>query len=98
MLEAMDAPARDARLLPPDSALTGIARLDVDAPTATALGRGQTSAADPGTSGIYRCYGPAGRFVGLVESAQGRLRALRLMRTGASASAHGADALRERSD
>ncbi len=35
----------------------------------------------PARSGKYRCYGPAGRFVGLVESANGELRALRLART-----------------
>jgi len=82
-LEAMDAAARDARLLPADAPLAGVARLDVDAPTARALVEGRVGGAPPGAPGHYRCYGPQGRFLGLVESAGGALRALRLSRTDA---------------
>jgi tRNA pseudouridine55 synthase len=82
-LEAMDSAARDALLLPADAALAGVARLDVDAPSAQALVHGRVASAPPGTSGEYRCYGPRGGFLGLVESAGGTLRALRLARTDA---------------
>jgi tRNA pseudouridine55 synthase len=82
-LEAMDAAAREALLLPPDAPLAGVARLDVDAATARALVEGRLGDAPATTPGKYRCYGPRGRFVGLVESAGGALRALRLARTDA---------------
>ncbi len=82
-LEAMDAATRDALLLPADAALAGVARLDVDAPSAQALVHGRAASAPPGTIGKYRCYGPRGGFLGLVESAGGTLRALRLARTDA---------------
>jgi tRNA pseudouridine55 synthase len=80
-LQAMDEPARDRRLLPPDAPLSGVARLDVDATTAQALAAGRIGVSPPGASGMYRCYGPKGRFVGLIESAGGALRSLRLART-----------------
>ncbi len=80
-LEAMEPSARDALLLPADAALAGVPRLDVDAPTALALAQGRAGIAPPDARGRYRCYGPSGRFVGLVESAGGELRALRLVRT-----------------
>jgi tRNA pseudouridine55 synthase len=84
-LEAMDVPARDATLLPVDAALAGVARLDVDAPTALALAQGRVGSAPSEARGKYRCYGPSGRFVGLVESTGGELRALRLARTDEAA-------------
>ncbi len=80
-LDAMELPERDALLLPADAALASIARLDVDATTALALAHGRIGSAPPDSRGKYRCYGPSGRFVGLVESADGELRALRLART-----------------
>jgi len=84
-LGAMELPERDALLLPADAALASIARLDVDATTALALAHGRTGSAPPDSRGKYRCYGPSGRFVGLVESADGELRALRLARTDEAA-------------
>ena len=80
-LEAMPLPERDGRLLPADAPLSGIERLDVDAATALALVQGRAGNAPAESRGRYRCYGPAGRFVGLVESTNGELRALRLART-----------------
>ena len=71
-LEAMDAAARDALLLPPDAPLSLVARLDVDAPTALALAQGRGGAAPVEARGTFRCYGPVGRFVGLVEAAGAR--------------------------
>jgi tRNA pseudouridine55 synthase len=84
-LDAMELPERDALLLPADAALASIARLDVDATTALALAHGRVGSAPPDSRGKYRCYGPSGRFVGLVESADGELRALRLARTDEAA-------------
>ena len=83
-LEAMQITTRDALLLPADAPLAGIARLDVDVRTARAIVEGQVKDAPLGTtSGKYRCYGPQGRFLGLVESVGGALVALRLARTDA---------------
>jgi len=82
-LAAMGADARGALLLPTDAALAGVARLDVDARTALALAQGRAGIAPAEACGKFRCYGPAGRFLGLVESAGGKLRALRLARTDA---------------
>jgi tRNA pseudouridine55 synthase len=83
-LEAMDAAERDALLLPADAPLAAVARLDVDATTARSLAEGRTASGPPGATGQYRCYGPGGRFLGLVECAGGALRALRLSRTDAA--------------
>jgi tRNA pseudouridine55 synthase len=80
-LEAMGGAARDARLLPCDAPLAGVARLDVDASAAQALVAGRIERSPPGVSGKYRCYGPQGRFLGLVEATAGVLRSLRLART-----------------
>ena len=80
-LEAMDPMARDALLLPADAPLAAVARLDVDAPTAQALVDGRIGSAPREAPGRYRCYGPGGRFLGLVECSDGTLRALRLSRT-----------------
>jgi tRNA pseudouridine55 synthase len=80
-LEAMDTAARDALLLPADAPLAAVARLDVDAPTAQALVDGRIGSVPREAPGRYRCYGPGGRFLGLVECSGGVLRALRLSRT-----------------
>lgn len=76
-LEAMDASARLARLLPIDAPLAELPAITVDAASATALSQGRRppSTAVPGR---YRGYGPAG-FVGLVEATGGELRASRLV-------------------
>lgn len=89
-LEAMDAAARDARLLPADAPLEGVARLDVGADAARALREGRTATAPMVAAGPHRCYGPGGGFVGLVECAGGTLRAVRLARTDGVAHRAGA--------
>jgi len=61
--------------------VTHLARLDVDAQTARALVEGRSGAAPAGAPGKYRCYGPLGRFLGLVEASGETLRAIRLART-----------------
>ena len=82
-LDEMSPAARDALLLPADAALAGLARLDVDAPTALALAQGRIASAPGEAQGKFRCYGPDGRFVGLIEASGGALRSLRLARTDA---------------
>jgi len=79
-LEAMDGAARDLLLLPSDAPLSGIARLDVDASTAVDLAAGRVGCSPPDVSGRCRCYGPQGRFLGLVEASSGELRSVRLTR------------------
>jgi hypothetical protein len=83
-LETMSPGARDALLLPADSALASLARLDVDAPTALALVQGRIASAPAEATGKFRCYGPLGRFVGLVQATGGTLRSLRLARSDGS--------------
>jgi tRNA pseudouridine55 synthase len=82
-LEGMETAARDALLLPADAPLAALARIDVDAATARALAEGRTGRAPAAAPGKHRCYGPQGRFVGLVDCDNGALRALRLARTDA---------------
>jgi len=80
-LEAMQPADRDARLLPPDAPLSGMARLDVDLPTEEALRAGRIGLSPASASGRYRCYGPHDRFLGLVEATGAALRSVRLART-----------------
>ena len=80
-LEAMDDATRDALLLPPDAPLS---RSRGSTSTHRRRWRSRRAGAErlPSTQGTFRCYGPAGRFVGLVEATGGALRA-------AAARAHG---------
>jgi tRNA pseudouridine55 synthase len=80
-LQAMDEPARDRLLLPPDAPLSGVARLDVDLSVEEALVAGRACESPREASGRYRCYGPQDRFLGLVEATGGALRSVRLART-----------------
>ena len=81
-LEAMDAAARDALLLPPDAPLSrrGAARRRRDDRAGARRGAHRQSRrrASPGR---YRCYGPQGDSSGLIEASGGALRSLRLART-----------------
>lgn len=81
-LEAMTQEARDATLLPVDTLLAELPRLDLDATQARALAEGKPVPTGAGTVGRRRCYGPGGDFVGLAEVDATRvLRAVRLVRT-----------------
>ena len=77
-LERSEEGIRMARLLPIDSPLAGMRRLEVDEVTARALAHGQQPdvAAVPGR---YAVHAPDGRFAGMAEVASGRLVALRLV-------------------
>jgi tRNA pseudouridine55 synthase len=74
-----------ARLLPIDTLVEGLPRLDLDAAAVRALIEGrQPLAPDAGGGqgpGLWRAYGPGGRFLGLVEAAGQQLRSRRLVRT-----------------
>jgi tRNA pseudouridine55 synthase len=73
--------ARDAWLRPVDSLLDGLPTLGVDAPDAAALRHGREVAAPGQAPGRYRCRDPQQALVGVVEVADGVLRAKRLCRT-----------------
>nr|AKQ70963.1 tRNA pseudouridine synthase B [bacterium enrichment culture] len=79
-LEALAPAERDALLLPADAPLAGIPRLDLDRDTAARLTLGQLATVSQRADGRFRGYGPAGRFLGLVEVTGGDLRAVRLVR------------------
>jgi tRNA pseudouridine55 synthase len=79
-LEAMDGADRDALLLPVDAPLGGMPSVGVDADTALALVHGRVAPAPACAPGRYRCYGPGGRFVGVVDADAAGLRAVRLLR------------------
>jgi tRNA pseudouridine55 synthase len=78
-LEAMQPDALDALLLDVDAPLADLPVLRVDADEVRSLREGkELSTAEPGP-GPYRAYGPSG-FTGVVEIAEGRVRAVRLTR------------------
>jgi tRNA pseudouridine55 synthase len=91
-LEGIAPEDRAARLLPVDCLLDAMPRLDLTADAARALCCGRVVEAEGVAPGRYRAYGAAGRFVGVVDAAAGRLVAERLMRTdgGATSAATGA--------
>jgi tRNA pseudouridine55 synthase len=67
-LEALDPAARDALLMPVDSLILGLPRLDLDLDSAWQLGHGQAIwRAGLRVGELLRAYGPEGRFLGLVE-------------------------------
>jgi tRNA pseudouridine55 synthase len=78
-LEALDEPSRDALLLPVDSLVATLPRLDIDAVGAVVLVQGRRVPAGERAAGRYRCYGPA-RFIGIVQVADGMISARRLLR------------------
>lgn len=80
-LEALDDSARDARLLPVDTLLASLPRLDLEAGDAWCLERGQAIAVGDLPDADYRAYA-AGRFVGVARANAGVLRPRRLRATG----------------
>ena len=81
-LEAIDdAEARDALLLPVETLVASMPRLDVDDRDAHALlrGRALTAGENPPAPGRYRCHAPS-RFLGMVDVADGFIRPLRMTR------------------
>ncbi len=86
-LEAMDAARRDACLMPLDSLVQDLPRLELDAVQASRMAPGQklglTDDFPPGKRRLYA----AGRFIGLGELANGRLVPSRLLSSVAKAAA-----------
>ncbi len=80
-LESLGGAERDALLLPIDAPLAAMPEVAVDAPSAAALTQGRSAAFAGNVAGRLRCYGPGGRFVGIVEADGERLRPVRLART-----------------
>jgi len=83
-LAALDETLRDARLLPVDASLHAIDPVELDPAAASALRQGRVVPAAGVADGPRRAYA-AGAFIGLVEAAEGQLRAVRLVRTDAGA-------------
>jgi hypothetical protein len=64
-------------------------RLELGAGDALALLQGRAVVVSAPEGGRYRCYGPEG-FVGVAETRDGVLRAVRMLRPGADALPQGA--------
>jgi tRNA pseudouridine55 synthase len=80
-LEAATADQRDGLLLPPDTLLWGLPRVDLPAAAAKALSAGQSVVQETKEQiGVSRVYGPDGDFLGVAEATpSGRLLARRLV-------------------
>lgn len=78
-LEGWSLIERMARLLPLDAFAGSLPRIDLDGATASRLIRGQPVAAAAAVPGLYRLYGPAGRFLGIGENAATALHSRRLL-------------------
>ena len=82
-LEALTAEARDALLLPPDSLLTGLAEVRLDAADATRLRHGQAVRWAGEEGARLRVYDAEHRFIGVCRQvADGWLQAQRLVAGG----------------
>lgn len=89
-MEAMDAASRDACLLPLDSLLSNLSRLELDAVQARRMAQGQKLAVDAGLpDGKVRLYS-AGEFIGVADLQGRRLTPERLV-SRVAARAAGAD-------
>jgi tRNA pseudouridine55 synthase len=80
VLAALTEAERDALLLPVESPLAEMDRVDVDAAGVRALMQGRDGAAPLSAGGRYRCFGPGDAFIGVVEVGAGRMRPVRLVR------------------
>jgi len=76
-LEALTEAQRDAALLPADSAVGRLARVDLEGPEAQRLQFGQSLARPELADGVVRVY-TAGTFAGVAEVREGILRARRM--------------------
>jgi len=77
-LEAMSSPERQERLLPVDSLLSQLPRVDLDAAGEARLRNGQALEMTALPEGVSAVYGPGGVLIGLGRAESGRLRPLRL--------------------
>jgi tRNA pseudouridine55 synthase len=77
-LETMTAEERRTRLLPVDSLLSQLPRVELDAAAETRLRNGQTLEMSALPEGVSAVYGPGGVLIGLGRAESGTLRPLRL--------------------
>ena len=77
-LEAMTLQGRRSRLLPVDSLLSQLPRVELDAVSETRLRNGQTLEMVALPEGVSAVYGPGGGLIGLGRAESGRLKPLRL--------------------
>ena len=77
-LESMGAPERRTRLLPVDSLLSQLPRVELDAASETRLRNGQALEISALPEGVSAVYGPGGALIGLGRAESGRLKPLRL--------------------
>jgi tRNA pseudouridine55 synthase len=80
-LEAIAPSERPARLLPVDAPLRALPAVTLDAEAAAAMVHGRQACSPEGAGGRLRAYDAAGRFLGIVESTDSVLRAVRLVDT-----------------
>jgi tRNA pseudouridine55 synthase len=77
-LEAMTLQVRRSRLLPVDSLLSQLPRVELDAASETKLRNGQTLQMNALPEGVSAVYGPGGALIGLGRAESGLLKPLRL--------------------
>jgi tRNA pseudouridine55 synthase len=77
-LEAMTPAARQGRLLPVDSLLSQLPRVELDAAAEARLRNGQALQLSALPEGVSAVYGPGGALIGLGRAEGGNLRPLRL--------------------
>jgi tRNA pseudouridine55 synthase len=77
-LETMTVEERRTRLLPVDSLLSQLPRVELDAAAETRLRNGQTLEMSALPEGVSAVYGPGGVLIGLGRAESGTLRPLRL--------------------
>lgn len=77
-LEAMTAHERRGRLLPVDSLLSQLPRVELDAASEARLRNGQALQMNALPEGVSAVYGPGGGLIGLGRAESGTLRPLRL--------------------
>jgi tRNA pseudouridine55 synthase len=77
-LEALPSPDRAGRLLPLESLLAQLPRVELDAALAARLRNGQVVPVAPLAEGVSAVYGPGGALIGLGRAEAGNLRPLRL--------------------
>lgn len=77
-LETMTLQQRRARLLPVDSLLSQLPRVELDAAAETKLRNGQVLQISALPEGVSAVYGPSGALIGLGRAENGSLRPLRL--------------------
>jgi tRNA pseudouridine55 synthase len=89
-LGSMDAPAREALLLPVDFLLADLPRVELVAAQAARFAKGHSVALEERPKGRCRVYAEQGRLIGVGEPGEGRdLRPLRLLAAAAAATASG---------